>query len=122
MNRSAQSHVVARVVALVVSIALASCAASMPVAGQMQRGDETFSGTVTGNGYRSGTGVLTLVSSRKSTCAGNFVYTSRRRGEGVLNCDDGRTGPFHVAAVGATGTGAGELSGQRFTFTFGAQE
>ena len=108
------------VVLLVVgSWMVASCAASAPVVGQMQRGDETFSGTITGSGYSGGTGELTLVS-RKAECRGSFPYITRRRGEGVLNCNDGRTGPFHIAAAGSTGNGYGDLSGQRFTFNIGA--
>ncbi len=100
---------------------LASCAASAPVTGQMQKSDETFSGTVTGSGYSGGSGELTIVSSRKAQCRGGFTYISRRRADGVLNCDDGRTGPFHIAAAGATGNGYGDLNGQRYTFTFGPQ-
>ena len=98
---------------------LASCTTTLPIVGQMERSPETFSGSVTGSGYSGGSGELTLVSSAKSTCRGAFVYTTRRRGEGVLNCDDGRSGPFHVSGAGAQGSGYGELSGRRFTFTFG---
>lgn len=99
--------------------AVAGCSSVRPITGQMERTDETFSGSISGSGYRDGTGELVLVSSRHATCRGGFTYTSRRRGEGVLTCDDGRTGPFHVAGVGGSGSGAGELSGQRFTFRFG---
>lgn len=108
-------------VLLVASVALAACAATAPVVGKMQKTDETFSGQVSGSGYSGGSGELTIVSSRHAECRGTFTYTSRRRGEGVLNCSDGRTGPFHIAAVNGSGTGAGELSGQRFTFSIGAQ-
>ena len=104
---------------VVVVAVLSACASVRPIAGQMERTDETFTGSISGSGYREGSGELVLVSSRKATCRGTFTYTSRRRGEGVLNCDDGRTGPFHVAGVNESGTGAGELSGQRFTFRFG---
>jgi hypothetical protein len=84
----------------------------------MERSDETFSGTITGSGYHEGSGELTLVSSRRATCRGSYVYTSRRRGEGILSCDDGRTGSFHLAAVYANGSGTGDLGGQRFNFSF----
>ena len=109
------------VAVIAVSVLLASCAASAPVVGQMQRSDETFSGRITGSGYSGGSGELTLVSNHKAECRGSFTYISRRRGDGVLNCSDGRTGPFHIAAAGATGNGYGDLSGQRFTFSFAAQ-
>jgi hypothetical protein len=102
-------------------VLLASCAASAPVVGQMQKSTETFRGAISGSGYVGGSGELTLSSSRSAECRGRFTYTSRRRGEGVLNCSDGRTGPFHVAAVGEAGNGYGDLNGQRFTFTFGVQ-
>ncbi len=106
-------------VLLLATLILGACTASRPVIGQMQRSDETFNGVVSGSGYQSGSGDLTLVSNHKTTCKGDFVYTSRRRGEGVLNCDDGRTGPFHIVGAGASGNGYGDLNGQRFTFTFG---
>lgn len=114
MNRTVVSIVVG-------SVMLASCAASAPVVGQMQRSDETFTGSITGSGYSGGTGELTLLSNRKAECHGSFTYISRRRGDVVLNCSDGRTGPFHIAAAGSTGNGYGDLSGQRFTFSIGAQ-
>lgn len=103
----------------VVAALLSACTTSAPLAGRMQRSDETFTGTVTGSGYSGGTGELTIVSNRRATCTGRFTYTSRRRGEGVLNCDDGRSGPFFLSGADATGTGHGDLSGQRFTFTIG---
>ena len=103
------------------AVLLASCSTNLPVVGQMQRTDETFEGAVAVSGYRGGSGDLVIVSSRHVTCRGAFTYVSNRRGEGVLNCDDGRTGPFHLAGVGASGSGYGELSGQRFTFRYGSQ-
>lgn len=103
------------------SALLASCVASAPVVGQMQRSDETFTGSLTGSGYSGGSGELTIVSSRKAQCHGSFTYISRRRGDGVLNCSDGRTGPFHIAAAGGSGSGYGDLDGRRFTFSIGAQ-
>jgi hypothetical protein len=103
------------------AVLLVSCTASAPVTGQMQKSNETFRGTVSGSGYTGGSGELLIVSSRSAECKGRFTYTSRRRGEGVLNCSDGRTGPFHIAAVGETGNGYGDLDGQRFTFSFGVQ-
>ncbi len=102
-------------------VLLASCAANTAVVGRMQKSDESFRGAVTGSGYSGGSGELTLVSSRQVECKGGFTYVTRRRGEGVLNCSDGRSGPFHIAAAGANGTGFGDLDGQRFTFSFGSQ-
>ena len=103
---------------IVLTCLIAGCAASIPVNGRMERSDETFQGAIAGSGYRAGTGELVLVSSRKTTCRGSFTNISRRRGEGVLNCEDGRTGSFHLAGSGGVGSGTGELAGQRFTFTF----
>ncbi len=104
-----------------VAVLLVSCSTSLPVVGQMQRTEETFNGAVAVSGYRSGSGDLVIVSSRNVTCRGAFTYISNRRGEGVLNCDDGRTGPFHLAGVGGSGSGYGDLNGQRFTFKYGSQ-
>jgi hypothetical protein len=100
-------------------VSLAACTTTTALSGRMERTSETFSGAVAGSGYREGTGHLTLLSSLNTTCEGDFTYTSRRRGEGVLACRDGRTGAFHLSGAGASGTGTGELNGQRFNFVFG---
>ena len=99
--------------------ALAACTTTTSLSGKMERTGETFSGAVAGSGYREGSGHLTLVSSLDTRCEGDFTYTSRRRGEGVLSCRDGRTGAFHLSGAGSSGTGSGELNGQRFNFVFG---
>ena len=90
---------------------------TLPVRGQVQSADETFSGTATG--YLDGTGTLEIVSSRGAVCKGNFVYVTSRQGEGVFECNDKRSGPFEFVSSGTRGTGKGDLGGQRFVFTFG---
>lgn len=97
--------------------ALAGCSMTLPVRGQVQDTDETFSGTATG--YIDGGGTLRIVSSRGAVCDGNFVYVTRREGSGVFTCDDKRSGPFDFVSTGTRGTGRGSLGGQRFIFTFG---
>lgn len=94
-----------------------ACSMTLPVRGQVQNSDESFTGTATG--YLDGGGDLTIVSTKGAKCTGNFVYVSRRDGEGVFNCDDGRSGPFRFVSTGTRGTGYGDLGGQRFTFSFG---
>jgi hypothetical protein len=107
-------------IVLALGIALVSaCSMTLPVRGQVQNSDEEFAGTATG--YINGGGNLTIVSNKGATCKGNFVYETNRRGSGVFTCDDGRTGPFEFASTGSSGTGFGDLGGQRFTFTFGDQ-
>ena len=108
---------------LVASIGVAalttSCSMTLPVRGNVMNSSETFTGTATG--YMDGGGNLTIVTSKGATCKGNFVYVSRRDGEGVFTCDDGRTGPFSFVSTGTRGTGKGDLGGERFIFTFGKQ-
>ena len=94
-----------------------ACSMTLPVRGQVQSSNETFTGTATG--YMDGGGTLSIVSSRGTVCKGNFVYVTSRRGEGVFNCDDKRSGPFNFVSTGTRGTGFGDLGGERFTFTFG---
>lgn len=96
---------------------LSGCSMTLPVKGNMQDSPETFTGTATG--YMDGGGDLTIVTTTGVRCTGNFVYVTRRNGEGVLKCDDGRSGPFEFVSTGRRGTGFGDLSGQRVTFTFG---
>lgn len=109
-----KSNIIALVV---VTAAMTGCSMTLPVRGQIQNSDETFSGTATG--YLNGGGNLVVTSSKGASCTGDFVYVTRRNGEGVFNCNDGRTGPFQFVSTGTSGTGYGDLGGQRFTFTFG---
>lgn len=90
---------------------------TLPVKGQVQGSDETFSGTATG--YMDGGGNLRIVSSKGAVCTGDFVYVTRRQGSGIFTCDDKRSGPFEFVSTGARGTGRGDLGGERFVFTFG---
>lgn len=99
------------------ALALSACSMTLPVRGQVQNSDELFTGSATG--YMDGGGNLTIVSSKGATYKGNFVYVTRRNGEGIFTCTDGRTGPFTFVSTGTSGTGYGDLGGQRFTFTFG---
>ena len=99
------------------AIGLSACSLTLPVRGQIQNSDETFTGSATG--YLGGSGNLTITSNKGTVCSGDFVYVTRREGEGVFTCDDGRSGPFQFVSTGSFGTGHGSLGGQIFTFTFG---
>ena len=90
---------------------------TLPVSGQIQNSSEKFSGTATG--YWDGSGNLTIVINSRVNCSGRFVYVTERQGEGIFNCDDGRTGPFTFASTGRRGNGSGSLGNKNFTFTFG---
>jgi len=105
--------------ASLISLVCTGCAMTLPVRGQVQNSPETFSGTATG--HLDGGGNLQMLSSKGAVCKGNFVYVNHRQGEGVFNCDDGRSGPFTFVSTGTAGTGYGTLDNQRFTFTFGNQ-
>lgn len=94
-----------------------ACSMTLPVRGQLQNINETFTGTATG--YIMGDGVLSVTMNTGVICTGNFVYVTNRNGEGVFSCNDGRSGPFHFVSTGYSGTGYGDLGGARFTFTFG---
>lgn len=102
---------------LALALVLSGCSMTLPVSGQMQSGDESFTGTATG--YSDGGGNLRIVSSRGRTCDGNFVYVTGRNGEGVFTCSDGQSGPFTFVSTGTRGTGTGTIGGKPFTFTFG---
>lgn len=103
--------------AILAALIFSGCSLTLPVRGSLSATGEAFNGTATGR--VDGSGNLKLVSSKGTKCSGNFVYVTRRQGEGVLSCDDGRTGPFRFASTGRRGTGQGELNGESFTFTFG---
>ncbi|MBB4171592.1 hypothetical protein [Rhizobium sp. BK538] len=96
---------------------LSGCAMTLPLKGQTESGDETFTGKATG--YVDGGGTLELASSKGLKCTGNFVYVTRRNGEGTFTCGNGQSGSFTFVSTGVRGTGTGSIGGRRFTFTFG---
>ena len=101
----------------VLAIGLSACSLNLPLRGQFQNSDETFTGNATGD--VDGSGNISLTSSNGAVCKGDFLFLTKRTGGGVFNCNDGRSGPFQFVSTGSRGTGHGSLSGQKFTFTFG---
>lgn len=99
------------------ALSLSACSMTLPVSGQMEAGNETFTGTATG--YADGGGTLTIVSNKGRSCTGNFVYVTHRSGQGIFKCSDGQSGPFEFVSTGTRGTGTGNIGGHPFTFTFG---
>ncbi|MBT3042227.1 MAG: hypothetical protein KME67_05135 [Candidatus Thiodiazotropha sp. (ex Codakia orbicularis)] len=102
---------------LFVVLIVTGCSMTLPVTGSIQGTKESFSGSATG--YADGSGVLTVFIENGVTCKGDFVYVTRREGEGVFTCNDGRMGPFEFVSTGTRGTGTGKLDGEPFIFTFG---
>ena len=97
-------------------LVLAGCM-TLPVRGNVEGTDETFSGSATGRMSRTGT--LQITSSTGVTCSGRFAYAGRNYGRGNFTCSDGRSGPFEFVSTGFAGTGRGYLDGKRFNFDFG---
>src|SRR5689334_17646589 len=79
-RKSAMKHIVWVVAGL---LTLSGCSMTLPVRGQVQNSDETFSGKATG--YMDRSGDLTIVSNKGVKCSGDFVYVTARTGEGVFN-------------------------------------
>jgi hypothetical protein len=102
---------------LIVVVLLSGCSLTLPVSGLVEGTGESFTGQATG--YTDGGGTLEITSSGGVKCSGTFVYVTKREGEGVFRCADGRSGPFRFVSTGTRGTGQGDLGGKRFTFTFG---
>ena len=110
--------VVIRAFLVLFIFSVSACSLTLPVRGSLENSSEIFNGTATG--YLDGAGELHLTSSLGRTCAGTFVYITRRQGEGTVECSDGATGPFSFVSTGSRGTGSGTLRGERFIFTFGS--
>ena|SRR5256885_488267 len=105
--------------ALIACLFLHGCSLTLEVRGTIGDSRESFGGAATG--YADGSGTLTIQSVERGTvCAGDFVYVTRRQGEGTLQCDDGRTGSFTFVSTGHRGTGSGKIGGEEFIFTFGS--
>jgi len=96
---------------------LAGCAMTLPLRGQSESGDETFTGKATG--YMDGGGTLELTSNRGLNCKGDFVYVTHRNGEGTFTCTNGKSGSFTFVSTGTRGTGKGSIGARNFTFSFG---
>ena len=77
---------------------------TLPVRGQVQNSPETFTGTATG--HLNGGGNVQMVSSKGAVSNVNVVYVTHMQGEGVFNCDDGRSGPFAFVSTGNFWDGA----------------
>lgn len=102
---------------IAVCLLMTSCAMTLPLRGQTEAGDETFTGKATG--YADGGGNLELVSSKGMKCNGDFVYVTGRKGEGTFTCSNGQSGSFNFVSTGTRGTGRGTIGSRGFTFTFG---
>lgn len=102
---------------LIFALMLSGCAMTLPLSGQTENGDETFTGKATG--YMDGGGNLELSSSKGMKCNGTFVYVTSRNGEGTFTCSNGQSGSFTFVSTGTRGTGKGTIGSRRFTFTFG---
>lgn len=103
--------------ATAICVLVSGCAMTLPLRGQTETGDETFTGSATG--YTDGGGTLQLISNKGMKCSGNFVYVSHRDGEGTFTCNNGKSGSFSFVSTGTRGTGTGSIAGRKFTFSFG---
>lgn len=99
------------------AIILSGCGMTLPLKGQSESGDETFTGKATG--YIDGAGTLELTSNKGLKCKGTFVYVTHRNGEGTFTCSTGQSGSFSFVSTGTRGTGTGSVGNRKFTFTFG---
>lgn len=100
-----------------IASSIGACSMTLPVQGSIEDGSETFTGSATG--YMDGGGTLTISSNKGLSCAGTFVYVTRRNGSGTFNCNNGQSGPFDFVSTGTRGTGTGRIGTRPFTFTFG---
>lgn len=96
---------------------ITACSVTVPIKGQSPTSDEVFTGTATGR--MDGAGEMQVVSNKGAVCSGNFVYVTKREGEGIFVCEDGRSGPFKFVSTGSKGVGTGQIGKETFTFTFG---
>jgi len=89
----------------------------LPVAGEIENTQETFTGRATA--YFSGGGILTLTTNQGVTCQGEYTNTDRHQGNGTVVCEDGRLGSFDFVASGFSGNGSGLIDTKPFAFRIG---
>ena len=101
-------------------VIIASCSMAIPVHGKIKSSEEIFTGhlTATSAEIMRGNGKL-LINFDKTPCQGNLVNINRQEGEGILICDDGRTGSFKLISTGMQITGFGNVGDKIFELTFG---
>lgn len=110
-------------IAALAFLSLIACSQSLPIRGQVERTNEQFVGTATGDIF--GQGSLSITMDSAVTCTSQFTSkvafaSSGVSSQGILNCSDGRTGNFFYSGTVHSGNGFGTLSdGHKFTFTYG---
>lgn len=98
---------------------LFGCSLTLNVEGRFEDTAERLVGTATG--YSDGSGKIQLVNGKGIKITGTFVYINARQGAGTLVSSDGQAGKFTFVSTGERGTGAGDLNGRPFVFTFGPE-
>lgn len=109
-----------RIAAMAALLMLAGCTATSVITGQVQQTGETFTGRAVG--HMDGAGEIGATTSKGVPCQGTFTYVTKRQGQGVFSCADGRSGPFQFVSTGSRGSGQGNFgNGQSFIFTTQAE-
>ncbi len=108
-----------KIICILALIVLSGCSVTLPVRGEIGKGQERFLGTTTG--YMDGTGVLLITTESGVRCKGEWQYVQRPiAGLGTFACQDGRTGGFDFTSDGPSGIGIGRTNKKEpFKFSYG---
>lgn len=98
------------------AVLLAGCSITVPVRGTVGGTGEAFTGTASES--IDGAGTISITSNQGARCSGTFVDVMSSGGDGILQCEDGRTGSFRFTSTGFRGVGSGTLGDRPITFTF----
>ncbi len=88
------------------------------VRGHIDKSTETFSGIAITE-ISDLKGMIKVSSSKGASCRADFAFKYSHTAGGIMNCDDGRSGPFELNQEENGAVGYCNLSGENFLFTSG---
>lgn len=109
-------------IALGGALVLSACSTTYPLVGVIPETGERFTGTATAT---TGTSTYQITSDTGATCSGTYkadvVYSASQgaSSNGVVQCNDGRTGHWAASGTLAGGQGFGTVGGKKFEIYYG---
>lgn len=107
------------ILSMISIVTLSGCAGVSPVSGRIADTDEIFIGTYPSNALTGASGEMKLTSNKGANCRATLEEVNTLSRQGVITCDDGRSGTFKFItdAYFVSTVGYGEIGGKAFSFS-----